>query len=257
VNRLLVVTEAGWWSAYPGGRWDPIPAPPGKASAVEIAPQVDGAVVAATATGLYVAAAEHLQGTRGAAMPFDGEAEPIWRVIDEGGPMQALALSGDHFLALGEHGVTSGQVSAALRGGSVMTTSSTGLDAAPLAAALDPLDPSVAYAMTTDKIYRTDDTGRTWTKLPLPWPAAQLKALAIDPARPDQVLALDYRGAIYRGHDRGEHWLMFDDDPGLFRAWSLRVSPEVPGLALVATLGHGLRVVNLDPLAEAATGGEE
>jgi photosystem II stability/assembly factor-like uncharacterized protein len=257
VNRLLVVTEAAWWSAYPGGRWDPIPAPPGKPSAVEIAAQVEGAVVAATSTGLYVAAAEGLQGTRGAALPFDGEAAPVWRAIDTAGPMHALALSGDHFIALGEGGVTSGQVGAVLGGGAAMTASTTGLDSTPLAAALDPTDPNVVYAMTDNAIYRSDDGGRRWIGLPLPWPAAQLKALAIDPARPDQVLALDYRGAIYRGHDRGEHWLMFDDDPGLFRAWSLKVSDQVPGLALVATLGHGLRVVNLDPLAEPAAAGEE
>ena len=68
---------------------------------------------------------------------------------------------------------------------------------------------------------------------------------------------LDYRGAIYRGHGDGEHWLILDEDPGLFRAWSLRVSPQAPGFALVATLGHGLRVVSLDPLAQAAGGGDE
>jgi hypothetical protein len=61
------------------------------------------------------------------------------------------------------------------------------------------------------------------------------------------VLVLDYRGALYRGHGRGEHWLILDEDEGLHRAWKLRVSAQAPALALVATQGHGLRVVALDP----------
>jgi len=85
----------------------------------------------------------------------------------------------------------------------------------------------------------------------LPWPAADLRAVAIDPAHPDQVLALDFRGALYRGHDGGRHWLILDSDPGLSRAWKLRVSAQAPGLALIATQGQGLRVVALDPLEKA------
>ncbi|MFW6198926.1 MAG: hypothetical protein ACOC5E_03790, partial [Acidobacteriota bacterium] len=55
--------------------------------------------------------------------------------------------------------------------------------------------------------------------------------------------------ALYRGHGDGRFWLVLDDDEGLHGAWSLRVSREAPGYALVATQGHGLRVVALDPLA--------
>jgi len=255
VNRLLVVAESGWWSAYPGGRWEPIPGPPGSTIAVEVAADVGGAVIAATDTGLYVARAEQLQGADGAAMPFDADSTPIWRPVLEAGPVHALAITGDHILALGEGGATSGSITALLDGAPPANGAASGLEGVPVAAALDPTDPTVAYAMSRNEIFRSSDAGDTWNKLPLPWPAAQLRALAIDPARPEQVLALDYRGAIYRGHGGGEHWLILDEDPGLFRAWSLHVSPEAPGYAFVATLGHGLRVVGLDPLAQPARGG--
>ncbi len=255
VNRLLVIAQGGWWSAYPGGRWEPIPNPPGTTIAVEIADDVGGAVIAATDTGIYVARAESLQGSDGATMPFDAESEPVWRPIRESGAVHALAVAGDRILALGEGRTTSGSITAILAGALPTDGPATGLTGMPVAVALDPTDPAVAYAMSRTEIFRSDDAGDTWTKLPLPWPAAQLRSLAVDPSRPEQVLALDYRGAIYRGHGKGMHWLILDEDPGLFRAWSLSVSAEAPGYALVATLGHGLRVVGLDPLAQSAGGG--
>ena len=257
VNRLLVIAEGGWWSAYPGGRWEPIPGPPGKTIAVEIAADADGAVIAATDTGIYVARAESLQNEDGAAMPFDADTAPIWRPIREAGAVYALAVDGDQILALGEAGAISGSLTALLDGAPPTTRPADGLSGVPIAVALDPTDSRVAYAMNRSEIFRSDDGGDTWTKLPLPWPAAQLRSLAIDPTRTGQVLALDYRGAIYRGHGKGMHWLILDEDPGLFRAWSLTVSPQIPGYALVATLGHGLRVVGLDPLAQSAAGGGE
>ncbi len=256
LNRLLVIAEGGWWSAYPGGRWEPLPSPPGTTIAVEIAAEVGGAVIAATDTGIYIARAELLQSADGAAMPFGAESEPVWRPIREAGAVHALAVAGDRILALGESGATSGSITALLDGAPPTSGPAPGLTGVPIAVALDPTDPAVAYAMNRSEIFRSDDGGNTWTKLPLPWPAAQLRSLAIDPARPEQVLALDYRGAIYRGHGKGMHWLILDEDPGLFRAWSLTVSPAAPGYALVATLGHGLRVVGLDPLAQPAVGAE-
>jgi hypothetical protein len=85
-----------------------------------------------------------------------------------------------------------------------------------------------------------------------------LRAIEVDPSNTDQVLALDYSGAVYRGHGEGQHWLVLDDDPGLYRAWTLRLSGQAPGFALVATQGHGLRVISTDPLrarpAEASGG---
>ncbi len=256
INRVLVVSETSWWNAYPGGRWEPVPAPPGQTNAVEIAHNVNGAVFAATTAGLFVATAEALRGTEGAALPFDAEAPVVWRPIVDGTPVTALAVEGEHFLAHGPGGPTGGRVRDALEGRALRATPPRITDPV-RGVALDPTNPRVGYAMTTTEIFRTDDGGASWVPLPLPWPAARLRSIAVDPARPEQILVLDYRGAIYRGHGDGEHWLILDEDPGLYRAWSLRASPQAPGFALVATLGHGLRAVSLDPLAETAAGGSE
>ena len=132
-----------------------------------------------------------------------------------------------------------------------------GLESGLKGVALNPEDHRVAYGITLHEVYRTGDGGISWQRLPLPWPAAELRAIAVDPGNTDQVLALDYRGAVYRGHGAGEHWLVIDDDRGLYRAWTLRVSAEAPGYALVATQGHGLRVISTEPLRTAPVAGSQ
>jgi photosystem II stability/assembly factor-like uncharacterized protein len=132
--------------------------------------------------------------------------------------------------------------------GGVTDSAARGLPDDIAAVAIDPIHPGRAYAVGGHSVYRTDDNAESWKQLELPWAAADLRAVAIDPANPEQILALDFGGALYRGHDGGRHWLILDSDPGLARAWKLRVSAQAPGLALIATQGQGLRVVALDPL---------
>lgn len=255
VNRVLVVGDQGWWSVGPGGRWATIPAPPGRLAALELAHEAGGQVLAATDAGLFLAQAEALDDQGGAARPFDETTPPVWRPLWTGGPLSALAAAGSDFLAIGESQVIAGPVAgdpASLRARPL-----DGLDGRVIDVALHPQEHRIAYAVTPRDVYRTDDGGASWERLPLPWPASELRSIAVDPANPDQVLALDYRGSVYRGHGAGRHWLVLDDDPGLYRAWALRMSAQAPGYALVATQGHGLRVVGLHPLATPPTGAHD
>jgi photosystem II stability/assembly factor-like uncharacterized protein len=258
INRVIVVADNGWWSVHPGGRWLPIDPAPGRMSGLEIAHDAGGVVLAATDQGLYVAQADQLGSEDTAARPFDGVASAIWQPLWQGGGLVALTVEGNRYIAAGPTHVVTGTLSEHLASGADTTNGDAG--AAPVASyprnglpeqvveiALDRNDESVAYAVADHQAFRTLDGGRSWEELPLPWAAADLRAVAIDPVHPDQVLVLDYRGALYRGHGRGEHWLILDEDEGLHRAWKLRVSAQAPGLALVATQGHGLRVVALDP----------
>ncbi len=254
VNRALVVGETGWWSAFPGGRWVPVPSPPGDLTALEIAHAVDGHILAATSRGLYVAAAASLDDKQGAAQPFDSEAGPVWRAIWSGAAVEALTIGNTFTLAVGDGWAVRGDLRELITGKRPQTVKLKGLPGGVEDLALHPEDRNIAYAVTASAIYRTQDGGATWTQLPIPWPAAGLRAVEVDPANPDQVLALDYRGALYRGHGEGQHWLVLDEDPGLDRAWALRLSAQAPGYALVATRGHGLRVVDINPLAAPTTG---
>jgi photosystem II stability/assembly factor-like uncharacterized protein len=268
VNRVIVVSDNGWWSVRPGGHWLPIDPPPGTMSGLEIAHDVDGLVVAATDQGLYVAQPEILGVENNSARPFDGDAGSIWRPVWQGGALAALTIEGNRYLATGSTHVIAGDLAqtdsgtavasdgndaassgggADGRRGGLATYPRNGLPEQVVEIALDRQDPNIAYAVADHSAYRTFDGGERWEVLPLPWTAADLRAVAIDPVHPDQVLVLDYRGALYRGHGRGEHWLIMDEDEGLHRAWKLRVSAQAPALALVATQGHGLRVVALDP----------
>ncbi len=254
VNRALVIGETGWWSAFPGGRWVPVPAPPGEVAAVEIAHAVDGHVLAATSEGLYVATAASLDDHEGAARPFADDSGPVWRALWSGAAVEALTIGDTFALGVGDGWAIRGNLTELTNGRRPQTAKLTGLPTGVEDLALHPDDRNVAYAVTNSAVFRTADGGATWTELPIPWPAAGLRAVEVDPTNPDQVLALDYSGALYRGHGKGQHWLVLDHDPGLDRAWALRLSAQAPGYALVATRGHGLRVVDLDPLAVRAGG---
>lgn len=254
VNRLIVVAERGWWSVFPGGRWIPIPPAPGELATLEIAHGAGGAVLAATSEGLFLAQAAALADTTGGSSAFDEADDPTWLALWTGGPLDALTIENGEMLALGANAVVRGNIARLVAGQHPEISATVGLTEHPTGIALHPRDSLIAYAITRHDVFRSTDGGLAWSRLPLPWPATDLRSVAVDPSDPDQVLALDYRGAVYRGHGAGQHWLVLDADPGLHRAWSLRVSAQAPGFALVATQGHGLRVVDLAPLA-ATTGG--
>ena len=252
INRALVVGETGWWSAFPRGRWAPVPAPPGELAALEIAHAVDGYVIAATSRGLYAAAATSLDDKDGAAQPFDSDGESTWRALWSGASVEALTIGDTFALAVGDGWAIRGDLKDLVAGQRPQAAKLNGLPAGVEDLALHPEDRNIAYAVTASAIYRTADGGAKWEQLPIPWPASGLRAVEVDPANPDQVLALDYSGALYRGHGEGQHWLVLDEDPGLDRAWALRLSAQAPGYALVATRGHGIRVVDVNRLAARA-----
>ncbi len=251
INRVLVVSERGWWNVTPGGSWSPVDPPPGQIHDLEIAHEAGGEVIAATSTGVYVADAETLGDTNRASLPFGESAPRTWTPLWEGGELTSLSVERSRFLAVGPGRAVNGDLEPMDAAVGTREAAARGLPDNVASVALDATQPGRAFAVGGHSAYRTDDDGDSWLRLELPWAAADLRAVEIDPANPDQVLALDFGGALYRGHDGGRHWLILDSDPGLARAWKLRVSAQAPGLALIATQGQGLRVVALDPLEKA------
>ena len=226
---------------------------------MEIAHDSGGRVLAATSTGLYYADPHSLGNTDRRSSAFGAGAQQIWIPLTDAGPITSLSIEGTRLLALGPGRAVSGWLAAdgdgsqgnGSGGDAVEMLTPRGLPDHTAAVAVDRVDADLAYAVAGHSIFRTIDGGTVWEELELPWPAADLRAVAIDPTHDDQVLALDFRGALYRGHGGGRHWLILDSDPGLSRAWKLRVSAQTPGLALIATQGQGLRVIALDPLEKA------
>ena len=246
VNRVLVVTDDAWWSVFPGGRWVPAEQAPGILHGLEIAHDAGGLIIAATSSGLYLAQPETLANREQAARPFDAQDNPIWQTVWDGGELSALTVEGEEFLAVGRRFALRGRVEEVAAGAAPMIGNLENIDSRVLDLTMHPSNDRIAYAVTSKNIFRSDDGGRAWQPLELPWPPSDLRAVAINPQEPDQVLALDHRGALYRGHGDGRYWLVLDEDEGLDRAWNLRLSAQAPGYALIATQGHGVRVVALD-----------
>ena len=250
VNHVMVAGADGWWSVDPGGSWSAVAPPPGALAALEIAHEADGAVVAVGTSGLHVADPRALTGGATDSLPFNAAAAPIWKQAWSS-PLTALAIAGDNMLAVGSGRAVRASIANLVAGEDPMVAATKGLPDDIRDLALHPTDASIVYAIGPHEVFRSSDFGASWEQLPLPWPGADLRDIVVDPARPDQVLALDHRGSLYRGHGEGQYWLVLDDDEGLHRAWSLLASPQAPGYAIVATQGHGLRVVALDPSSAA------
>ncbi len=74
--------------------------------------------------------------------------------------------------------------------------------------AVNPADRQVVYAGTDDGLYRSDDGGAAWRRLP--FPGRNAVAVALSPADPNLVLAIEAagprQGRVYRSRDGGLSW---------------------------------------------------
>lgn len=77
-----------------------------------------------------------------------------------------------------------------------------------MALAVNPADRQRVYAGTDDGLYRSDDGGETWRRLP--FPGRNAAVVAVSPADPNLVLALEAagprQGRLYRSADGGLSW---------------------------------------------------
>ena len=87
------------------------------------------------------------------------------------------------------------------------------MEASVRALAVDPRDPRVLYAGTDAGLYRTENGGDRWERLPAPfdpgdgWPAGvAVWSLLLLPRDPDTLLVGTCPSALYRSSDRGASW---------------------------------------------------
>lgn len=94
-------------------------------------------------------------------------------------------------------------------GGATWTPSSAGLGSRNvMALAVDRTARQTVYVGTDDGLYRSDDAGASWRKLP--FPGGNALAVAVSPSDPQVVLAIEGvrrgEGRIYRSADGGATW---------------------------------------------------
>lgn len=93
---------------------------------------------------------------------------------------------------------------------------------------VDPRDADRVYALSSSRVERSDDGGKTWTVLREA--SGGFQDLLLDPRNPDHLL-LSQAGGIFRSTDRGETWLRWD-------------LPQGPG-ALTALVAHPIHPDNI------------
>ena len=71
---------------------------------------------------------------------------------------------------------------------------------------VNPRDPSIVFAGTTDGVYRSTDSGATFKRTNFPDKGVQIWSFMIDPSNPKRMLAGGSPVSIYRSDDGGESW---------------------------------------------------
>jgi photosystem II stability/assembly factor-like uncharacterized protein len=104
-------------------------------------------------------------------------------------------------------------------------------------------DPSIAYAAGADAVYRSEDSGQTWTRVAGEgengWGSPGVRAgfpidLQVDPRNPDRIFANAYGGGNFLSEDGGRTWV--DASRGYTGAQvrALTVDPNEPGRVIAA-----------------------
>ncbi len=113
-------------------------------------------------------------------------------------------------------------------------------DARVSALAIDPGDTASVWAGVSNALLRSADGGKTWTDTMPDANYVSVKALALDPSRPERIYAGMSRDGVLRSPDGGKTWT--GPGPGF---WSFDVTGIVadasnPRLVWVATSGGGV-----------------
>ncbi len=104
-----------------------------------------------------------------------------------------------------------------------------------------PKDPNVLLAGTEENgIYRTGDSGATWTKMEAGIDHPTFYAIAFDPTNPSVAYAGGYSTGVYRSTDGGTSWTRSCQGFAVDHIHAIGVDPQRSQRVYVGTLGDGV-----------------
>ncbi|MBI3603916.1 MAG: hypothetical protein HY205_05660 [Nitrospirae bacterium] len=104
---------------------------------------------------------------------------------------------------------------------------------------IDSHHPDTVYAGTTKGLFKTVDTGDTWTRIGLSLPDQYISCLVLDPAIPSVVYA-GGRAGILKSLDGGQTWQAMNQGLETLNIRTLAMSPSDSLTLYVGTNGSGL-----------------
>jgi photosystem II stability/assembly factor-like uncharacterized protein len=111
--------------------------------------------------------------------------------------------------------------------------------------AFDPTSPSIAYAGTSGGLYKSTDSGLTWTRVTA-LAATDVSALLFDPAVPSTFYAGTI-GGVFVSEDSGSSWTAINDDLTNRAVNALALGPGTGGNLYAATNGAGVYLYTEKP----------
>jgi uncharacterized repeat protein (TIGR02543 family) len=95
--------------------------------------------------------------------------------------------------------------------------------------AIDPATPTTLYAGTySGGVFRSTDSGATWTAVNTGLTSQDIRSLAINPAAPATLYAGIWGGGVFRSTDSGTSWTALNTGLTHHVVWSLAINPLTP-----------------------------
>jgi photosystem II stability/assembly factor-like uncharacterized protein len=123
---------------------------------------------------------------------------------------------------------------------------------------VDPFAPDTVYTATLDGLYKSLDTGQTWTRIAQHLPDQMISAMVLDRATAG-VLYVGGREGVHRSEDGGRTWKALNQGLATMNVRAIAQSPTDPSTWYVGTNGSGLyrsrdRGENWSPLPSVSGG---
>jgi photosystem II stability/assembly factor-like uncharacterized protein len=104
---------------------------------------------------------------------------------------------------------------------------------------VDPVDPKIVYAGTTNGLFKTTDRAESWTRIGQTLPDQYISSLVIHPTRHD-TLYVGGRAGVLKSADGGHTWKAMNGGLATLNIRTLVMSPRDPQLLYAGTNGSGL-----------------